>query len=192
MVEVNGEWKKIRETIASFVSNMETMGTIPTVCEKLGLPPLEWDEDGSKYKWVFRMVSEADNPTIIMVAKQMLTAYPGSRGKPNDEDRQIIQDAIWWIESEGHQQISNVVRFEIAEKLDENFTFWGRSAGLEDFFSSAKIYIKDYAGVVAGEYGYLYQDPSKITNLWDPFSIFGSPTSKQKKSLTPHHKESRF
>ncbi len=183
MAEVTGEINKLRNTIVSVVSSIETGTTIPDVCLKLGLPPLEWDQGSSKKEMVLKMVSMANDQTVIQVAKQMLLAYPGSRGKPDDEHKQIIQDAIWWIECSGHQQISNVVRFEIAEKL-ENFTFWGRSSGLEDFFSSAQIYVKDYLGVFAGNDGHLYQHQSRITDLLDIFN-FLPPARNHKKEPNP-------
>ena len=70
-------------------------------------------------------IDEASKETIKLAAHHMLTAYPGNRAQPSEYSRQILQDNLWWIESDGIQLISKVCRYNVADKI-EGVRFWGR------------------------------------------------------------------
>jgi hypothetical protein len=124
MASIDEAFESLRNMIADIVVSLEVWNTLHGVREKLGLPMV--DPAGFSKARYLRAVTEASsNHTIQSAAKKILVSYPGTRGKPSVSDLQIIQDALWWIESNGMQQISNVTRYRVAESL-AGIKFWGR------------------------------------------------------------------
>ncbi len=152
MADTEQELRGLRETIARLISNLEVWNSLYDVCKALGLHTQGNDHNLGKTAYLHKTTSNADNSTIITAAKKILHSYPGNRAKPSGRDLQCIQDALWWIESDGIQKISNVTRYNIAESL-EGASFWGRLS-LRDFF--APVMDLDLLPNV-GDDGYLYE-----------------------------------
>ncbi len=163
MADVQQTFENLRETIAKVVADVETWNTLHEVKDALGLPHEDPYRSGSgyripKHEYLLMLTTLASDQVIIRVAKQMLNSYPGTGEKPSESALQHIQDALWWIESQGVQRISNVIRYQIAESL-EGIRFWGRFS-LREFLAPVlpnEGSYSYYTSVKIGNDGYLYQ-----------------------------------
>lgn len=126
MVEVQKAFSNLQDTIAETVKDLETWNTLDDVRSALGLPVVGDPANYTKYTYMRGSIDEASKETIKLAAYHMLTAYPGNRAQPSEHILQVLQDNLWWIESNGIQRISKVCRYNIADKL-EGIRFWGRS-----------------------------------------------------------------
>ncbi len=124
MASVTQELDTLRNKIADTITSLEIWDTLGDVQKALGLP-LESPEGLGKHKYLHKVTEVASDETIINAAKQILVSYPGTRGNPSVSALEEIQDAFWWIENQGIQCISNVIRYEITEAL-EGARFWER------------------------------------------------------------------
>ena len=125
MVEVQQAFSNLRDTISETVKDLETWKTLDDVRSALGLPIVGDPSNYTKYEYMRGSIDEASKETIKLAAHHILTAYPGNRGQPSEHTLQVLQDNLWWIESNGIQRISKVCRYNIADKLD-GVRFWGR------------------------------------------------------------------
>jgi hypothetical protein len=116
-VDVQQVLESLRDRIATVIANLEVWNTLHEVQDALGLPMEDTARLG-KPKYLRKVTTAARDRAIILAAQQILTSYPGTREKPSDADLQFLQDALWWIESEGIQQISNVCRYRIVKSLE--------------------------------------------------------------------------
>jgi very-short-patch-repair endonuclease len=124
------------------------------------------------------MTVAAGDHLVISAAKQVLDSYPGARAKPSASDLQKIQDALWWIESQGVQRISNVTRYRIAEKL-EGIHFWGRLT-INDLVNPVLPARTVIERVVPGSDGFLYEDRSDfVFQAFFSGAQLNPPTPKQ-------------
>ena len=155
MADVQQSLESLRSIIARIIANLEVWDTLYGVLDALGL---QYQDTGgaSKYKYLLNVTSAANEKAIVSAAGQMIEAYPGNRGKPSDADKQNIQDALWWIESNGGQQVSNVTRYKLAETL-EGIRFWGRVSIPEIFFSVLPAIAGEHTLPEAGKDGVLYE-----------------------------------
>jgi hypothetical protein len=166
MADVQTTLENLREIIAKLVADLETWNTLHEVKQALGLPHEEPERIG-KQQYLRRITAMASDQVVIHAAQRMLNSYPGTREKPLEADLQTIQDALWWIESRGIQQISNVIRYRIAESL-EGIRFSGRfslNEFLSPIFPAKNCYFYP-ATVKVGNDGYLYEgsfQPSRIS-----------------------------
>ena len=154
MLNVQQALENLRDRIAEVIADLEVWDTLHKVQDTLGLPKVE--VDGGKHKYLRQVTAVASDDTIIRVAQQMLISYPGTRAQPSDANLQLLQDALWWIESGGIQQISNTCRYRIVESLEDT-RFWGRLT-LREFLDPA-IPISVYgcsSMPEVGDDGYLY------------------------------------
>lgn len=167
MANTEQELHKLRETIAYVISNLEVWNSLYDVCSALGLHTHENSDDLPKARYLLKTTSDADDATIITAAKKILRSYPGNRTQPSDSDLQRVQDALWWVESDGVQKISNVTRYNIVEGL-EGTSFWGRLP-LRDFFAPVIA-----VGLLpdVGPDGYLYEG---LSTFAFSSSMFGRP-----------------
>jgi very-short-patch-repair endonuclease len=161
--------ESLQEIIARVIADLETGATLHQVREALGLPYIEELESLGKRKYLHKVTVAASDQIVICAAQQIMNAYPGNREKPQASDVQSIQDALWWIESEGIQQISNVTRYQIAESL-EGVCFWGRFSLRELFAPVLPTEASNsyFTSVNLGNDGYLSEGqfpPSRITVL---------------------------
>ena len=162
----------IRYSIAKTIETLEIWNTLPDVATALGFQN-QATEGLGKHKYLLKITTTADEKAIISAAKQMISSYPGTRGKPSAADLQHLQDALWWIESNGLQQISNVTRYKIAENL-EKVPFWGRLSIREFFYPILPAILEELSLPEIGTDGSLY-----IGLSWIPFSnLLGGDPSK--------------
>lgn len=168
MANIEQELHRLRETVAYLIANLEVWDSLDDVCNALGLPAQENSNGLPKAKYLLKITSEVDDPTIITASKKILRSYPGNRTKPSDSNLQSIQDALWWIESGCVQKISNVTRYSIIESL-ERTQFWGRLP-LRDFFAPVMAIVGSLPEI--GRDGYLYEGLSANALLG---VMFGRP-----------------
>jgi very-short-patch-repair endonuclease len=133
MADIKKELENLRNKIADIVVSKETWDTLHGVCQSLGLLSIEDNSPTlGKAKYLYKVTKENSDSSIISAAQKILINYPSDRGQPSEADLQEIQDSLWWLESKGNQQISNVTRIRIVECLN-GIPFWGRLS-LRDFF----------------------------------------------------------
>ena len=156
MGDVQQELKNLRGIIARVISNLETWATLHDVCRGLGLYVKDNVGNVGKGEYLRKITSATSDHSIISVAKQMLTSYPGTRSKLSGPDLQSIQDSLWWIASNGIQRISTVTRYRIAESL-EGTRFWGR-LDFRELFTPILPVIANGLTPTIGNDGFLYQE----------------------------------
>ena len=175
MADVQQELENLQTLIARIISRLETWVTLADVCQELGLS-IEDNVNGlGKDKYLDKVTSDTSDLSIVATAERIIDSYPGTRGKPSASDIQRIQDALWWIKSQGVQRISNVTRYRIAESL-ERIRFWGRLS-IGDFFAPVLTIALENFSPEVGKDGYLYYGLSSFA-----FSAFiggSKPTSIQ-------------
>lgn len=176
MADVQQSLEWLRYKIAGIIEHHEVWTTLHDVTNALGFQSQDAEGLG-KSKYLVKVTTAADDKVVISAAKQILKSYPGTRGKPSDADLQYIQDALWWIENNGIQQISNVTRYKIAESL-EKVPFWGRLSVREFFYPVLPAITEEHSLPEAGKDGFLYEGLS-----WLPFSNLFS--GNQSKPLQP-------
>ncbi|MDO9300827.1 MAG: hypothetical protein Q7T89_05560 [Anaerolineales bacterium] len=155
--------EKLRYKIAGIIENHEVWATLHDVTNALGFQNQEVEGLG-KSKYLIKVTNAADEKVVISAAKQIINSYPGTRGKPSAEDLQIIQDALWWIEGNGVQEISNVTRYKIAEGL-ESIPFWGRLSIAEFFYPVLPALAAEHSLPEIGKDGFLYEGTSWMSFL---------------------------
>ncbi|NJL68214.1 MAG: hypothetical protein HC786_13350 [Richelia sp. CSU_2_1] len=170
MVNVQQALENLRDSIAQVIADLEVWSTLQEVQDTLGLPKV--DVSGGKHKYLRKVTAVASDDTIIRVAQQMLICYPGTRAQPSDADLQLFQDALWWIESRGIQQISNTCRYRIIESVEDT-CFWGRLT-LREFFAPA-IPISVYGCDSMPEVG----DDGCLYRAFADISVFFGEKSRQ-------------
>ncbi|MEI7849178.1 MAG: hypothetical protein WCK35_25495 [Chloroflexota bacterium] len=142
MTDVPQALNSLRNNIANIIYSLEVWDTLYDVCERLGLSTEDNTDGLGKEKYLHKIVANNSDGAIISASKKILESYPGTRGRPSGIDIQLIQDALWWIESKGIQQISNVTRYRIAESL-QGIQFWGRLSQ-RDFFATTIPFALNY------------------------------------------------
>lgn len=161
MADVQQSLNNLRTTIAKIIVNLEVWTTLHDVNNTLGFQ--SQDAEGlSKYNYLLKVTTAADEKVVVSAAKYIINSYPGSRGKPSAADLQTIQDSVWWIESNGIQQISNVTRYKITESL-ENIPFWGRLSIPEFFHPILPAVTAEYSLPEVGRDGLLYEGLSLLS-----------------------------
>jgi very-short-patch-repair endonuclease len=176
MSDIQQALESLRDIIAGVITSLEIWDTLHEVCQALGLP--EEDTQGlGKAKYLRKVTASASDSAIIKAAKKMLSSYPGARSTPSEPDLQLIQDALWWIESQGVQRISNVTRYRIAESL-EGIRFWGRLS-LREFFAPVLPTILRNGLPEVGDDSSLYEG---LSSLFFSTLFFGSQPKSERPS----------
>lgn len=174
MVSVQQALESLRDRIAQVIADLEVWSTLHEVQDALDLPMEDSGELG-KHNYLRKVTAAASDHTIVLAAQQMLASYPGTRRKPSDADLQFLQDALWWMESKGTQQISNVCRYRIAESL-EDVHFLGRLTFKEFFAPVLPVAVCGYGSIPeVGDDGYLYEG---LANAAFTTAFFGKQLSK--------------
>ena len=122
----------LRDKIIDLIHRIETWKTIDSICKALNLSVVDKSENIGKKDYIKRIIDNSSDNQIIAAAEQILEKYPGSRERLFEMDSFEIRNALWWIEKEGLQEISNITRIRIIEGLDDT-QFWGRLS-LHEFF----------------------------------------------------------
>lgn len=178
MADLQEELKSLRDVIANIIFKLEVWATLYDVCQALGLSAGENITNWGKDKFLHKVTSNTSDSSIICAAQRILNSYPGTRGTPSESDLQLIQDSLWWIESQGIQRITRVTRYRIAESL-EGVCFWGRLS-LRDIFSptipvALGIFLPEMPDI--GSDGNLYHGLS--SSLFSAFITGSEPKSVQ-------------
>lgn len=119
--------RQILEPLVNLLSQSHTHAVLPSVCERLGLPPLPPREGMSKRERVlasFTALPDAELPTFAIT---LLANHP-----PAANVRNQIQDAVW--SGEPYPQIPRRARHELARSLpvEDLFISGERFNGLLD------------------------------------------------------------
>lgn len=185
MADVQQALETIRDKVADIIARLESWGTLYGVCNALELPPREVGGLG-KAAYLRNVTTAASDQLMIQAARQIINSYPGTREKPGEIDIVTLQHAVWWIESQGIQRISNVTRYRIAESLN-GIRFWGR-LGFAEFAASALPKKATFSFIQEGSDGFLYQTP------FMPFDLFATSMSRAEQvqpsrisTLVPRH-----
>lgn len=179
MVSVQQALEGLRDNIATVIAEQEVWDSLHDVKKALGLPNEENPNNLGKQRYLRKVTSAATDQEIIQAARQIINSYPGTRGKPSSTILQQIQDHLWWIESQGVQQITNVTRYKFAEGL-EGVQFWGRLS-LRDFFASiipSELNEIRLHELIIGRDGQIYREQLDIS------AIFKTREESSKPSLS--------
>ena len=108
---MNRYFFKLRNALKDFLST----GTWNDIEEKFYAVGLKWREDlepgRGKPKYVERVLAELSVEEIVELAKQCVSRF-------EEDEIVVIQDALWWFESDGYSQLSKVTKNLLLDVLD--------------------------------------------------------------------------
>lgn len=107
--------EELYAALKSTLVNVLTVGTWDRIANDHRRVGLEWrpeyEPGWGKPKYVIRVLDDLDRPGLVALGQRCLDVL-------TDRPRAALQDAMWWIETEGTAAVSEITRREIARALD--------------------------------------------------------------------------